>query len=676
MAHDSGQEFRPYIAPEQNVAEFTVKAIVLGVLFGILFGAATVYLALRAGLTVSASVPIAVLAIAVFKKIGKSTILENNIVQTIGSAGESVAAGVVFTVPALIFLSGGSDYFQYVQITVLAIFGGTLGVLFMVPLRRALIVKEHGKLPYPEGTACADVLMAGERGGNLAKMVFAGVGASLLYKFLYGVLGLWQETPIFFRTKKESATYPASTLDVAVTPEYLGLGYIIGPRISSELFSGGLLAWMALIPLIAIFVPETRVVADLKALGFSDAWMANNSYANWIYRAYIRYIGAGAVACAGVMTLIKTLPTIISAFRESVKSFGADKGGAVSTKRTERELSMGIVLFGSLAIVVLLAVIPNFPHGPFPGSLLMSLLIVVFGFFFVTVSSRIVGIIGTSSNPISGMTIATLMATCIVFVVIGWKGDIYQAVALCVGAIVCVAAANAGATSQDLKTGYIVGATPRSQQWGFIIGVVTSAFVIAITLFVLDQTYRGTELHGIGGPKMPAPQATLMATIIKGLLAQNLPWAPVLVGVFLAFMAQLAGAHALSWAVGAYLPVSTTAPIWVGGMVKWFVDTLRRRKEGAAAAAGEESELSSGMLYATGLVAGGSLGGVLIAFLSFFGDQVLKMDKPILLDRIDLGAKFFPDLKNGLVSGGILSAIAFAVLMVLLFRNARKKLEA
>jgi putative OPT family oligopeptide transporter len=669
---ESGQDFRPYVAAEQNVAEFTPKAIILGILFGILFGAATVYLALRAGLTVSASVPIAVLAIAVFKKLGKSTILENNIVQTIGSAGESVAAGVVFTVPALLFLTNGGDYFQYVQITVLAIFGGVLGVLFMVPLRRALIVKEHGKLPYPEGTACADVLIAGEKGGNLAKMVFSGVGASLLYKFLYGVLGFWRETPIFFRTKKESTIYPASTLDVSVTPEYLGLGYIIGPRISSELFSGGLLAWMALIPLIAIFVPESRVVADLKNLGFSDAWMANNSYANWIYRAYIRYIGAGAVACAGVMTLIKTLPTIVGAFRESIKSFGAS-GEKGPVKRTERELGMGIVLIGSLVIVLLLAVIPRFPHGPFPGSLLMSLLIVVFGFFFVTVSSRIVGIIGTSSNPISGMTIATLMATCVVFVVIGWKGDIYQAVALCVGAIVCVAAANAGATSQDLKTGFLVGATPRSQQWGFIIGVVTSAFVIAITLFVLDQTYKGTEAHGIGGPNLPAPQATLMATIIKGLLAQNLPWAPVLVGVFLAFMAQLAGAHALSWAVGAYLPVSTTAPIWVGGMMKYFVDAMRRRKEGVAK---EESELSSGMLYATGLVAGGSLGGVLIAFLAFFGDRVLKMEKPTLLERLDLGEKLFPVFKNGLVSGGILCAVVFGILCVLLVRNAQKKLDA
>jgi len=671
MANHSGSAaFRPYVPDDQAPAEFTPKAIVLGVFFGILFGAATVYLALRAGLTVSASVPIAVLAIAVFKKIGKSTILENNIVQTIGSAGESVAAGAVFTVPALLFLAGGESYFQYLQITVLAIFGGTLGVLFMIPLRRALIVKEHGKLPYPEGTACADVLIAGEKGGNLAKMVFAGVGSSLLYKFLYGVLGLWNEAPIWFRTKKES-TYPAATLDVAVTPEYLGLGYIIGPRIASELFSGGLLSWLALIPLIAIFVPETRVVADLKALGFSDAWMASNSYANWIYRAYIRYIGAGAVACAGVMTLIKTLPTIVSAFRESVKSFGGGREAA-STRRTERDLGMGIVLFGSLAIVVILAILPNFPHGPFPQSLLMSLLIVVFGFFFVTVSSRIVGIIGTSSNPISGMTIATLMMTCIVFVVIGWKGDVYQAVALCVGAIVCIAAANAGATSQDLKTGYIVGATPRSQQIGFIIGVVTSAFVIAITLFVLDQTYRGTEAHGIGGPRLAAPQATLMATIIKGLLAQNLPWAPVLVGVFLAFMAQLAGAHALSWAVGAYLPVSTTAPIWIGGMIKSFVDTWRRRKEGVAK---EESELSSGMLYATGLVAGGSLGGVLIAFVAFFGDRVLRMEAPTLLERLDLGAKLFPEFKNGIVTGGILCAVMFGILCALLLKNARKRLE-
>jgi putative OPT family oligopeptide transporter len=399
--------------------------------------------------------------------------------------------------------------------------------------------------------------------------------------------------------------------------------------------------------------------------------MASHSHAEWIYRAYVRYIGAGAVACAGVMTLLKTLPTIVSAFTESVKSFGAGKEGQ-TTKRTDRDLGLGVVVFGSIVLAVLITVLPGFPHGEFPGSLLMGLLVVVFGFFFVTVSSRIVGIIGTSSNPISGMTIATIMATCVVFVALKRTGDVYQAVALCVGAIVCVAAANAGATSQDLKTGYLVGATPRRQQIGFIIGVLVSTLVIGGTLFLLDKTYAMGEAHGIGGPKMPAPQATLMATIIKGLLAQNLPWAPVLVGVFLAFMAQMAGAHALSWAVGAYLPLSTTFPIWIGGMMKAFADAMRRKKEGAV---GEESELSSGMLYSTGLVAGGSLGGVLIALVAFIGDYVLHMEKPTLLEKLDLGERFYPAIKDG-VGGNILCAIVFAGLCYLLIANARKKLEA
>jgi putative OPT family oligopeptide transporter len=666
MSNHSGSaaEMKPYVSPDQSPPEFTLKAILLGVFFGVLFGAATVYLALRAGLTVSASVPIAVLAIAVFKKLGKSTILENNMVQTIGSAGESVAAGVVFTVPALLFLSGGDQYFRYPTIFMLSAVGGTLGVLFMIPLRRALIVKEHGKLKYPEGVACADVLIAGERGGDLARMVFKGVGAAMLYKFLYGILGLWRETATWFRTGRDGKI-PDATLSCDVTPEYLGLGYIIGPRIAGELASGGVLSWLALIPLISIFVSDGRIVQDLKNLGFTDAWMAGHSHAEWIYRAYVRYIGAGAVACAGVMTLIKTLPTIVSAFRESVKSFGG--GGPIrGTLRTERDLGIGIVVVGSLVLALLLTVLPRFPHGPFPGSLLMGLLVVVFGFFFVTVSSRIVGIIGTSSNPISGMTIATVMATCVVFVTVGRTGDVYQAVALCVGAIVCIAAANAGATSQDLKTGYLVGATPRRQQIGFIIGVLTSTLVIGGTLFLLDRTYAMGEPHGIGGPKLAAPQATLMATIIKGLLAQNLPWAPVLVGVFLAFMAQMAGAHALSWAVGAYLPLSTTFPIWIGGQMKALADRLTRRQE--------ESELSSGMLYSTGLVAGGSLGGVLIALVAFVGDSVLHMENPTLLERLDLGAKFYPAFKNG-IGGDVLCAAIFAVLCVLLVGNARKKLD-
>jgi len=661
----NGQDFKPYIAADQDVPEFTLKAILLGSFFGIVFGAATVYLALRAGLTVSASVPIAVLSIAVFKKLGKSTILENNIVQTIGSAGESVAAGVVFTVPALLFLSNGADYFKYFVIFLLAAIGGTLGVLFMIPLRRPLIVKEHGTLPYPEGTACADVLIAGEKGGNLAKMVFAGVGISMLYKFLYGILGLWRETATWFRTGKDGKI-PDATLSCDVTPEYLGLGYIIGPKIAGELASGGVLSWLALIPLISIFVPETRLVEDLTRLGFSEGWRNGHSHAEWIYRAYVRYIGAGAVACAGVMTLVKTLPTIIGAFRESVKSL-REGSGAAKKIRTDDDLGMGIVVVGSIVLALLIAVLPGFPHGPFPGSLVMSLLVVVFGFFFVTVASRIVGIIGTSSNPISGMTIATLMGTCLVFVLIGRTGEAYQPVALCVGALVCIAAANAGATSQDLKTGFLVGATPRKQQIGFIIGVLVSTLVIGGTLFLLDKTYAGGEAHGIGGPKLAAPQATLMATIIKGLLAQNLPWAPVIVGVFLAFMAQMAGAHALSWAVGAYLPLSTTFPIWIGGMMKGLAEKLSHKKQ--------ESELSSGMLYATGLVAGGSLGGVLIALVAFFGDSILHMEKPTLLEMLDIGEKFYGGFKNG-IAGDVLCALVFAGLCFLLVNNARKDLEA
>ncbi|MFN7942369.1 MAG: oligopeptide transporter, OPT family [Thermoanaerobaculia bacterium] len=666
MAERQEKEFQPFVPDATDMAEFTPKAIILGAVFGIIFGAATVYLALRAGLTVSASVPIAVLAIAVFKRFGKATILENNIVQTIGSAGESVAAGVVFTVPAMIFLSTGAEYFRYATIFVLAAVGGTLGVLFMIPLRRALIVKEHGNLRYPEGTACADVLIAGERGGNLAKMVFAGVGVSLFYKFLYGILGLWNETATWFRTKQGSVI-PDATLRCDVTPEYLGLGYIIGPRIAGELAAGGVLAWLALIPLISWLVPDQRLIEDLARLGFSDAWRASHDHAEWIYRAYIRYIGAGAVACAGVMTLIKTLPTIVSAFRESMKSFRGGEGAA-APRRTERDLGMGVVIFGSLALVLLIAVLPGFPHGPLPGSLLTGLLVVVFGFFFVTVSSRIVGIIGTSSNPISGMTIATVMATSVIFVLIGRTGEIYQPVALCVGALVCVAAANAGATSQDLKTGFLIGATPRRQQVGFIIGVLVSTLVIGGTLFLLDHTYAEPgELHGIGGAKMPAPQATLMATIIKGLLAQNLPWAPVLIGAAMAFMAQMMGAHALSWAVGAYLPLSTTFPIWIGGMVKAISDKLAKRKE--------ESELSSGMLYATGLVAGGSVGGVLIALVAFIGDFGLHMESPTLLEKLDFGSLLYGGIKNGPIAGGVLCGVVFAGLCMLLYRNSRKELE-
>jgi putative OPT family oligopeptide transporter len=648
-APSSAPAFRPHVPAEANVAELTPRAVLLGAVFAVIFGAATVYLALKAGLTVSASIPVAVLSIAVFKRLGNSTILENNIVQTIGSAGESIASGVVFTLPALLFLAGGEQYFNYLTIMTLAAVGGSLGVFMMVPLRRSLIVKEHGNLPYPEGTACADVLIVGEKGGNLAKRVFSGVYTAIAYKLFMSVLGLWKDVPSL-RTSA-TAAYPNAVLDCEITPEYLGVGYIIGPRIAAEMFSGGVLSWLVLIPLISLFVPEARRVADLHDLGFSDAWIAHHGIPEQIYRAYIRYIGAGAVACAGVMTLLKSLPTIVSSFRDSLRDLRSG-GGAASRSRTERDLPLSIVIGGCLALVAIIALLPTLP-GSFPGSLLTGLLIVVFGFFFVTVSSRIVGIIGSSSNPISGMTIATLMGTCLVFVALKWTGDAYQPVALLVGAIVCIAAANAGATSQDLKTGFLVGATPVRQQIALLIGVVTSILVIGGTVLLLDKSVPG-ELHGIGSAKMPAPQGTLMATIIKGMLAQKLPWGFVLIGVFIAFMAQLAGAHALSWAVGAYLPVSTTAPIWVGGLVRALADKLTKRHE--------EGDVGPGMLYATGLVAGGSLAGIAIALLIGFGGK--------LAETLNVGAGYFDKIG---VAGDVIGFAFFGALSALLLRQAMAK---
>ncbi len=598
------KKFKPYIPDEQIVPEFTAKAIILGAIFGIIFGAATVYLALRAGLTVSASIPIAVLAIAVFKRFGKSTILENNIVQTIGSAGESVAAGVVFTIPALIFLTSGEQFFNYFNIFTLALVGGILGVFFMVPLRRSLIVKEHGTLPYPEGTACAEVLVAGERGGSLAGKVFAGLGVAFAYKSLMSILGLWKETPTV--RSSHTSSYPNASVSADITPEYLGVGYIIGPRIAGVLVAGGVLSYLVLIPLI------TFIGDALPGVLRPGEGLIRDMSPNQVRDAYVKYIGAGAVAAGGLITLIRTLPTIVSAFRESFKNMRDMKAG-VAQARTERDIPITYVIIGSLALVFIVAILPQLPGEGLLGRLLMGLLVVIFGFFFVTVSSRIVGIIGSSSNPISGMTIATLMATCLIFVGLGWTGDGYQALALAVGGIVCIAAANAGATSQDLKTGYIVGATPIYQQIGLIIGVVVSTIVIGLTLQVLDASMRfqGVE-HAIGSERMPAPQAVLMATIIRGLLAQDLPWGLIFVGMAVSVVIELCGIRSLSFAVGAYLPLSTTAPIFVGGMMKALADKL----SGARAGGQEESEVSSGMLYSTGLVAGGSLTGVAIALLS------------------------------------------------------------
>ncbi len=625
------KEFKPYISAGEKVAEFTVKSILLGAMFGVIFGAATVYLALKAGLTVSASIPVAVLAISIGRKFFKTTILENNIIQTTGSAGESIAAGVVFTLPGFLFLSAGSNgegFFSYWPIFILASLGGILGTLMMVPLRRSLIVDEHGTLPYPEGTACASVLIAGEKGGDFAKTAYMGLGFAFVYAILQKVFHLIAETPAWV-TKQSNHFFPSATVNGEITPEYMGVGYIIGPKIAGVLVAGGVLAWLGLIPLLASLVPQEATALQLIKLGYlkdlatsggADGWNpvthTFGDYATAIYRAYIRQIGAGAVAAGGFITLIKTIPTIISSFKSSLGSIKTT-GEKVATKRTEDDLSFKLVIFGSVALVVLMAILPQIPGDSIINKLLIGILVVVFGFFFVTVSSRIVGIIGSSSNPISGMTIATIMGTCLVFISVGWTGKLFEPMVLVVGSMICIAAANAGATSQDLKTGYIVGATPKYQQIALFVGVIVSAVIIGVTLSILDRPTAAMQAqgitHAIGTDAYPAPQGTLMATLIRGLLSFNLDWQFVLVGVFLAITMELCGVKSLSFAVGAYLPLSTTLPIFAGGAIKGLVD-IRNRKKGIH----EDEELGKGSLFSTGLVAGGALMGVIYAFFMAF----------------------------------------------------------
>jgi putative OPT family oligopeptide transporter len=636
--------FQPYVPSTQSPAEFTAKAILLGAIFGLIFGASTVYLGLRAGLTVSASIPIAVLAISVLKRFGGSTILENNIVQTIGSAGESVAAGVVFTVPALLFFGErGQGYFTYFQITMLALAGGILGVLMMVPLRRALIVKEHGVLPYPEGTACADVLVAGERGGALARTVFLGLGVGAFWKALSWIVQIFPTA--IGRSISRTGVLPNATLNVDISPEYMGVGYVIGPRIAGVMFAGGVLSWLVLLPLFSIFGNYLTVpFPPVPASGLRIDQMSPGQ----LWSAYIRYTGAGAVLAAGLITLARTIPTIVSSFRDSIRDLKAG-GGAAGQSRTERDMPMSIVLIGTVLLALFLAVAPRMPT---QGNFVVSVLVIIFGFFFVTVSSRIVGLIGSSSNPISGMTIATLILTCTIFVALGWTGEWYSPVALCVGAVVCIAAANAGATSQDLKTGYIVGATPIYQQYGLVIGVLVSALIIGYTTLYLNDVMK------IGSDALPAPQATLMSTIIKGLLSQNLPWGLVLVGVFISVTLELCGIHSLSFAVGSYLPIATTAPIFAGGLVRAYVE----RKTGRI----EESEVGSGTLFSSGLIAGGSLAGVLYAVL--FGRGIVpEADGADALAPIAM----LHDGTGGLIAGGLL----FFLLGTVLARVGQKKLQ-
>lgn len=678
-------KFKPFVAPEMRMKELTLKSILLGCLAGIIFGAATVYLALKAGLTVSASIPIAVIAITLGRKFFKTTILENNIIQTTGSAGESIAAGVVFTLPGFLFLSAneagissGEKYFDYLTILVLAIFGGLLGTLMMIPLRRSLIVKEHETLPYPEGTACASVLKAGEKGGTFAKTAFIGLGVALVYAMLQKVLHVIAETPAFM-TKQANKIFPSAKLSGEITPEYLGVGYIIGPRIAGVLVAGGVLAWLCLIPLLASLIPGDIVAAQLVKLGMlanlqtpggPGSWDPSaHTFTDWssaIYQAYVKQIGAGAVAAGGFITLLKTIPTIISSFKDSLGSL-KEKGETGNVPRTEKDLSFKYVIIGSIVLILLMAFLPQLPGESILNKLLVGLLVVIFGAFFVTVSSRIVGLIGSSNNPISGMTIATIMGTCLIFIAVGWTGKVYEPMALVVGGMICIAAANAGATSQDLKTGYIVGATPRNQQIALFVGAIVSSLVIGWTVHYLDTPTKAMVdqgiTHAIGSPTYAAPQATLMATLIKGILGGDLDWQFVLVGVFIAITLELCGVKSLSFAVGAYLPLSTTLPIFIGGAIRGLVD-WKQKRSGIQLSA-EEEELGKGNLFATGLVAGGAVAGVIVAILSV-NDGISAT-----LAKVSAHA----GLERALGAGGyqLLGVLFFAGMGYMLYRIGRQK---
>lgn len=674
--------FKPYIpAHRTDVKEFTLRAVVLGIIFGIIFGASTVYLALKAGLTVSASIPIAVLAISLGHRFFGTTILENNIIQTTGSAGESVAAGVVFTIPAFLFLSDpavGDQYFRYWTIFFLAVLGGCLGTLMMIPLRRSLIVQEHKNLPYPEGTACGQVLIAGDKGGDFARPAYLGLGVAMVYAFFQRVLHLIADAPTF-GTSGANKIFPAAQISGEITPEYMGVGYIIGPRIGGVLVAGGVLAWLGLIPLLASLVPPETIAAQLVKLGYMASLDQAGGVAGWdpiaktfadpagaVYRAYVRQIGAGAVAAGGFITLVKTFPTIVAAFKGSFADF-KNRNNAATQLRTEKDLSLKVVLLGSAALVVLMALLPMMPGDGFFSKILLGILVVIFGFFFVTVSSRIVGIIGSSNNPISGMTIATIMATALVFIGIGWTGTAFEPLVLVVGGMVCVAAANAGATSQDLKTGYLVGATPMYQQLALFIGVLFSSVVIGFTVKYLDTPTADLAARGVKhaiGETFNAPQATLMATLIKGLLSYNLDWQFVLVGVFVAITVELCGVRALSFAIGLYLPLSTTLPIFLGGAIKGGVNWMQKRKSLNVA----DEELGKGNLFATGLVAGGALAGVVVAIL-LVNERVAAF-----LEKINLE----PMLSSSLGHTGyqLLGVAFFALLGWLVWRTATKKDEA
>ncbi len=611
---DNKNNFKPYVPAEKVTPEITVTSIVMGIILAVVFGAANAYLGLRVGMTVSASIPAAVIAMGVIRIImRRNSILESNVVQTIGSAGESLAAGAIFTLPALFLWAaeGKMEKPDLLEITLIALIGGLLGVFFMIPLRNALIVKEHGTLPYPEGTACAEVLLAGEKGGSSASTVFAGMGFAALFKFIIDGLKL-VSGEISFRVKGF-----AGEIGTQIYPAVMSVGYICGARISSYMFAGGVLSWLVLIPLVVLFgadiilYPGTAPISEIFADGGAGA----------IWSTYIRYIGAGALAAGGIISLIKSLPLIVKTFTGALKSMKGS--GSVSQERTAKDINLKIVIIAILVLTILIWLIPAIPV-----SLLGAFIIVIFGFFFATVSSRMVGLVGSSNNPVSGMAIATLLIATLILKVTGADGVAGMCSAIAIGSIICIVSAIAGDTSQDLKTGYILGATPKKQQTGEIIGVVASALAIGGTLYLLDSAW------GFGSDELGAPQATLMKLIVEGVMGGDLPWGLVFIGVFIAIVVEIIGIPVLPFAIGVYLPVQLNACIMVGGLIRLAMDKLNRKEE-------EKKEIiNDGILFSSGMIAGEGLVGILLALLAVFGvDSALNLSEKFGIPQVvsDLG---------------------------------------
>lgn len=587
----SNKEFKPYIPAEKITPELTVTSIIMGILLAVIFGAANAYLGLRVGMTVSASIPAAVIAMGVIRIImRKNSILESNMVQTIGSAGESLAAGAIFTLPALFLWAsdGVMEKPNLLEITLIALIGGLLGVFFMVPLRNALIVREHGVLPYPEGQACAEVMLAGEEGGSSASTVFAGMGFAAFFKFIIDGLKV---VPGEVSIEGTAKTYPGA-IGTQIYPAVMSVGYICGPKISSYMFAGGLVSWLVLIPMIVLFGSSITMYPGTVSVGeiFAD------SGASGIWSTYIRYIGAGALAAGGVISLIKSLPLIVRTFRDAIKGMSGSKNQ--NPARTAQDLNIKMVLISILLLTLAVWLIPAIPI-----SLLGAIIVVIFGFFFATVSSRMVG---SSNNPVSGMAIATLLMTTLILKFTGDAGASGMQAAIAIGSIICIVSAIAGDTSQDLKTGYLLGATPKKQQIGELIGVIAAALAIGGTLYLLDSAW------GFGTQELAAPQATLMKMVIEGIMGGNLPWGLILIGVFLAVFIEILGIPVLPFAIGIYLPVQLSACIMVGGLIRLFFDKMKESDK-------KKGIINDGILFCSGMIAGEGLVGIILAILAVFG---------------------------------------------------------